>query len=252
MEKEVYLMMKNEQSIHWWFVGKRNIVCTLFEKYGWNGRNKKAKILDVGCGMGEMLEALSKYGDVYGCDVSPIAVEYCKEKWRDKIQLGKLPEDKIYEEEQFDCVLALDVLEHIEHDEDMLGYLYKILKNDACFICTVPAEMRQWTYNDELVHHYRRYEYKELQNKVEKAGLKIEKISFYNSIMYPAVILVRKVKKIFGIKTADIGMNTRDSCFNKVLKKIFSSEGRFLLEHNFKHGVSLILVARKEKVTKDE
>ena len=147
---------------------------------------------------------------------------------------------------QFDCIIALDVLEHIQDDDAILQYIYTIMKNGAHLIITVPAQMRQWTYNDEIVHHFRRYELDELKQKVENCGLKIEKLSFYNSIMYPMIVFVRKLKKGLGIRKADIGINTKNSICNRILKAVFSSEATFLLKHNFKYGVSLILVAKKE------
>ena len=56
---------------------------------------------------------------------------------------------------------------------------------------------------------------------------------------------------MLGIRKADIGTNTKDSIFNRILRSVFSAEGTILLKHNFKHGVSLILVAKKETEEKN-
>ena len=43
-------------------------------------QDKSAKILDIGCGMGQMLHALRVLGyeNVYGVDISDEAVEHCR------------------------------------------------------------------------------------------------------------------------------------------------------------------------------
>ena len=87
------------------------------------GRDKKnaladLRILDVGCGGGLMAEPLARLGaQVVGVDASPgniaaarlhaesqrVAVEY---------RLGD-PADELFRDEQFDVVLALEVVEHV-------------------------------------------------------------------------------------------------------------------------------------------
>lgn len=244
MEKEVYDMMRNEQYIHWWFVGKRKIVTKLFEKFCWSGKKNK-KILDIGCGMGVMLENLSQYGEVYGCDIESEAIEYCSQFFGDNVKLGNFAADKLYNSESFDAVVSLDVLEHIQDDRSALREIQRILKPRGKLVITVPAQMKQWSYNDEVVHHYRRYEYDELKEKIREAGFHIEKLSFYNSKLYPFIIVIRKIKVIFAIKKQDISVHMKENIINTILRKIFESEYRWLLKRGYKYGVSLIVIATK-------
>ncbi|MGN0407135.1 MAG: class I SAM-dependent methyltransferase [Bacteroides sp.] len=78
MNKEVYEELRKIQNVHWWFVAKREIVLDMFEHFC--QLKPLPKILDVGCGMGLMLESLQEYGEVYGLDASYDAVEYCRNK----------------------------------------------------------------------------------------------------------------------------------------------------------------------------
>lgn len=64
MEKEMYNLHKKVQMIHWWFVGRKKIVTSFIDKY--KVKSNDISILDLGCGMGVMLETLNKYGNVYG------------------------------------------------------------------------------------------------------------------------------------------------------------------------------------------
>ena len=64
MNAETYDKLKNIQDVYWWDVAKREIIIDVFKSYCFY--IESSKILDVGCGMGLMLEKLSQYGEVYG------------------------------------------------------------------------------------------------------------------------------------------------------------------------------------------
>lgn len=112
-------------------------------------------------------------------------------------------------------------------------------------LLTVPALMSLWSGNDELNHHYRRYSREELEEKVWAAGFAIEKCSYYNSLLFAPVYVVRKIKNLFHIKSSDVAINAKDSPLNRFLTAIFKSEGKWLEKHDFAIGVSLICVAKK-------
>jgi hypothetical protein len=57
MKIEMYEKHFALQKKHWWFVGKSRIVMGLISEYCTIGRH--SKILDIGCGAGLMLPALS-------------------------------------------------------------------------------------------------------------------------------------------------------------------------------------------------
>lgn len=251
MELQQYTELEQEQNIHWWFRGKRNIVIDL--AYQNHRPNKNDKILDIGCGMGLMLNELQKYGDVYGMDMEQQAVTYCQNTYFKKspsdanahIKIGFLPFDVPFEKSFFDNIFALDVIEHIEDDMDALNTIHDLLKSNGRLIATVPAHMSLWSYNDELNHHCRRYERKDLMAVVQKAGFHIQKCSYYNSLLYPAVWLIRKIKNMLHIQSSDIKEKANASFINEVLYLLFKSEKYWLRQHHFPTGVSLILLAEK-------
>ena len=81
--------------------------------------DKRARILDVGCGMGQFLEFLGQngYEDILGVDISQEAVEYCLEKGIGKVKLiGNLQEFFI-SSPMFDLIALNDVIEHFPKDE---------------------------------------------------------------------------------------------------------------------------------------
>jgi len=101
-----------------------------------------------------------------------------------------------------------------------------------------------WSHNDELNHHFRRYEEAELLEKVKESGLKILNHSFYNSFLYPIAKAVRVFKNKFNIKSSDVS-GSGNFFTNLILKKIFASEKFYLRKNRFKAGVSLIMACEK-------
>jgi len=251
MEKKQYEELKELQDTFWWFAGKREIVTDFAAFYAGLKTGANVTILDVGCGMGLMLERLSHFGSVFGMDTEESAVEYCtgmcaEQGFDFSIRKGSLPDDIPFEPHFFDYIFALDVLEHVEDDKSALSILYSLLKPDGKLILTVPAHMSLWSYNDELNHHFRRYEKQELTDKVISAGFRIIKCSYYNTFLYPAVWTVRHLKNTFHINSSDVN---KVNCFNGVLKRLFISEKYRLRGKGFKHGVSLILACEKDSLT---
>jgi len=81
--------------------------------------------------------------------------------------------------EQFDLVVAFEVLEHYHQDFACLSQWRKLLKPGGDLIFSVPAHMKQWTENDRRAGHARRYEKAELLEKLWKIGLSVQEIWCY-------------------------------------------------------------------------
>tara|TARA_B100000315_G_C14531095_1_gene566215 strand:- start:448 stop:1182 length:735 start_codon:yes stop_codon:yes gene_type:complete len=89
-----------------------------------------------------------------------------------------------------DCVVLLDVLEHIKEDEEFLGSLLEILKEEGRLLITVPAHQFLYSERDRFSGHFRRYRKKDLLKLLRKHNLKIkEDFSFYTLLFF-----VRSIK----------------------------------------------------------
>jgi SAM-dependent methyltransferase len=73
---------------------------------------------------------------------------------------------------EFDCVVACEVMEHIEDDAGFAARLYACLKPGGQVLISVPAREKYWTVHDELVGHLRRYERADLAGMMGKAGFR--------------------------------------------------------------------------------
>ena len=70
----------------------------------------------------------------------------------------------------FDCVVACEVIEHIEDDALFMRKIFESLKPGGQALISMPAKAKYWTVHDELVGHLRRYEKAELSAMVGEAG----------------------------------------------------------------------------------
>lgn len=242
MNVNMYRMFFEIQKKHWWFVTKKQIVLDTINKH--LSKHADIKVLDIGCGSGLMLNALEDVGQTFGMDMSDDAINFSKEIFNGRIEKGLLPDQIPYEEDFFNLIIALDVIEHVDRDIDSLKAIRSHLVSDGKAVITVPAYMFLWSAFDEMNEHKRRYTLAELNTKLVQAGFTVEKISYYNTLLFPVVFVVRMLNNVLKRDGAsDVDMPSRP--LNFVLKKIFGIEKYMLKFVNLPFGVSIIAMVRK-------
>jgi len=242
MNINLYRVFFEVQKKHWWFVAKKDIILDTISR--WCHTNHKMKVLDIGCGSGLMLNSLEKVGHTFGMDMSDDAIGFSKEIFDGRVEKGLLPDQIPYDDNFFDLIIALDVIEHVDQDVESLISMRSCLKSDGTAIITVPAYMFLWSRFDELNEHKRRYSIEELKSKLLQAGFKIDKISYYNTLLFPIVCIVRfsnKLLKRDGSSDTDLP----NKPVNSILRFIFGIEKYLLRFANLPFGVSLIAVVKK-------
>ena len=221
----------------WWMRGKICIITQLIK----NRFEKNIKLCDVGAGAGLMLESLRHEGYNYltATDSFGESLELLNKKGFNPIQTH-LPD--FHTGKKFDVLLLLDVLEHIDNDDETIYNLKESLNDDGHCIITVPAFQFLWTKKDEDLMHKRRYTKRNLKKLIQKHGFKIEFITYYNFFLFPLAIMYSILNK----KKTSIGRY--GFWQNKILYPIFLSEALFLNRGiRFPFGVSLLAIIRKPK-----
>lgn len=242
MEKSFYRIFFEVQKKHWWFVAKKKIVLDLIDRYVPAKTNHK--ILDIGCGSGLMLNALEQIGETNGMDMSDDAINFSKEIFSGTVKKGMLPDNIPYEKEYFSLVVALDVIEHVDDDRAALSAIRSHIAPGGQAVITVPACMFLWSEHDVLNEHKRRYTLDELKTKLLDAGFTIEKISYFNTFLFPLISLVRMINNVLKRKGGS-DVDLPHPAVNYLVEKIFSLEKYFLRFMNFPIGVSVLAVVRK-------
>jgi len=96
-------------------------------------------ICEVGCGAGKILDELSHVlpnTKFYGYEISPQAYELCKIYESEKIDFFN--EDILSEESFYDCLLCIDVIEHVE---DYIGFAKALRKKAKYKIFHIPLDI---------------------------------------------------------------------------------------------------------------
>jgi SAM-dependent methyltransferase len=86
---------------------------------------------------------------------------------------------------RYDCVVCLNVLEHIEDDIAALRRMGTLLESGGRLIILVPQYRFLMSDMDRSLGHYRRYSRGELKTKLEEAGLSVEVVKNFNVLGIP-------------------------------------------------------------------
>ncbi len=101
-------------------------------------------ILDVGCGegaLGKLLKERLKDGaTVVGCDISDSAIEEASKYYSDcfQVDFDKCDLGHRFAEKEFDCIVLLEVLEHLFEPGNILKQCCSILKDDGILVASFP------------------------------------------------------------------------------------------------------------------
>lgn len=230
---------------HWWFVGRRRIVGALLVSLA-NGR-RNLRILDIGCGTGGMIPVLAAYGRVTGIDGSPEALRYSREKHAGRADLLEIDfPAQVPPGEPYDLVTLFDVLEHLDDDSAALRRAAGLLAEGGRLVVTVPAHRFLWSPHDEINQHRRRYSRRELEDRIRETGLRLRRLSYFNTFLFPAVVGARLVRRRLtrkGDRRSDFRI--RREWLNRLLADFFGAEAHLLRKFNLPFGVSLLAVAEK-------
>lgn len=222
---------------HWWFVARRRILLSVLEQS--LHQKTDLDVLDAGCGGGATMESLGRYGRVRGMEFAPEAVAYNWERGRDVVE-GSI-EEMPFDDTSFDLALALDVIEHVPIDAQAIAELRRVLRPSGSLLLTVPALDMLWSSHDEANGHYRRYTTRKLRERVEGAGFEVQKITYFNTLLFPVILAFRKL----GRKSGGSDVEEVPERLNAVLAGIFSLEKSFLARASLPIGVSALCFARK-------
>lgn len=246
MQPHTYAIMREVEDTHWWYVGRRRIISSFVKRICDELRAEgKADphILDIGCGTGGNLEALSQFGEAEGVDISREALDFCRARGLANVREGAA-ETLPFADESFDLVTGLDVVEHLDDDVAGLREMRRVLSPGGRCLLFVPAFMFLWGVQDDVSHHRRRYTLGELKAKLQQAGLKIERASYANMTFFGPILFGRLFMRATGLRPASEN-NLNIGMLNGLLGRIFGAESWWLRRMNLPFGVSIICVARR-------
>jgi SAM-dependent methyltransferase len=239
MDRSVYDRMAELDATHWWYRGRRDILETLIERSV--ALPSDARILEVGCGTGHNLTMLRRFGRVDATEIDGFARDIASKRLGHAVLDAALPELNGVPDRSYDLVAILDVLEHVEEDRASLISMAAKLRPGGRILLTVPAHPWMWSAHDEVNHHKRRYTKKSFRGAVADAGLKLELLTYFNSLLFPVAAVKRLASRAAGKKGSDDD-SLPPAALNRMLEGIFRAERYAIGRLPFPLGVSLAAI----------
>lgn len=148
--------------------------------------SKQSRLLDVGCGNGDFLNAIKTLTgcQVHGIDVSEIAAKAVRQSYGMDVFVGPITEAP-FQNNFFDVVTAWSYLEHVSNPSEVLLKISSILKHGGLCIISTPnfnslnAKLfkEKW-YHLDCPRHLYIYTPETIKNLLAKAGLSVKRIAY--------------------------------------------------------------------------
>jgi SAM-dependent methyltransferase len=184
---------------------------------------------------------LGSFGRVDAVELDDEARALAEKRLGRTVMNAPLPELAGIAKGAYDLVAALDVIEHIDNDAAALEAIAARLKPGGKFVMTVPAHQWMWSAHDTVNHHKRRYSKAALKRLIEDSPLRLEKIGYFNSLLFPLALAERGASKLRGKGSADVKLPPK--ALNSTLEAIFAAERHFVGRLPLPPGLSLFAVA---------
>jgi SAM-dependent methyltransferase len=145
------------------------------------------RVLDVGCGKGELAHDLVVRGGTHvtGIDLSPVSLAFARERFpSDRLELVQADARTWSAHDRFDVVVLSNVLEHIDDRVGLLRRLREQARPDR-FLIRVPVLERDWLVGLRrelgLPHfsdptHETEYSPAQLEDELRDAGLELSEL----------------------------------------------------------------------------
>ncbi len=203
-----------------WFIRK--------EIRGWSNKvGHDINVLDAGSGFGQYVYYLSSHHkdwNITGVDVKTEQIADCNQfftklKRQDKVKFEYADLTNLEQENVYDLVVSVDVMEHIEDDEGVFRNIYQAMNNGGMLLISTPSDQggsdahhHEFEHEDGVTgfidEHVRDgYNLQEIIQKLKKAGFKDVdarysyglpgKISWKLSMKFPIVML--NFSKVFFV-----------------------------------------------------
>jgi SAM-dependent methyltransferase len=199
----------------------------------------RGNTLEVGCGVGQFTQDLRKFSPgakITGLEPDP-AFHGSFVQNNPDIPLLKGTAREVAG--QWDCIVTVNVLEHIKDDSGEIQ-TYKLLLKSGGHLCMfVPARQEIYSAVDAKFGHFRRYSKSELRDRLEAGGFRVLTLQYFNPIGYFTWLVACKLMRRQSFSRSSITL------FDRWILPVSLALGR--LSGN-PIGQSLILVATKPEV----
>ncbi len=207
--------------------------------------------LDLGCGGGVFVHELAAARPqslVLGADLSPTALHYAQQRSSSERLLQADVGDLPLAAGCVGLITALDVFDQravaIAH---ALAEAQRVLRPGGLLLLRVSAHPWLWGPHDIAYNTGRRWHAGDLVACVQAAGLAVERTTYANSLLSPAIVLTRLLHRAGWLPVA--GADHTGGLLDDLMRRALAAEAQWLVHHKFPFGISFYALARKPKRT---
>jgi SAM-dependent methyltransferase len=224
---------------HWYYRSKAQAMM----RFLGIASTRALKVLDVGAGSGFFSRHLLTHGGAN--EAWCIDISY--EKDSDEQESGKpLYFRRATGSMTVDLVMLMDVLEHVDDDIGLLRDYVEKVPSGTRFLLSVPAFEFLWSSHDVFLEHKRRYTLGQVEAVAQKAGLKVNRASYYFAGVFPIAAASRVWERLR--RRSDLAprsqLTRHHTLVNQALRSICSLELPFLRLNRW-FGLTVFCLASK-------
>ena len=162
------------------------------------------RVVDFGAGLGDYARPVSRLAAVTCVEPDATLRDTLeREGFATAANIADLPAGA------FDLVYSLNVLEHIRQDVEALREIRRVLAPGGTVLLYVPAFARLYSAMDAKVGHYRRYRYRGLADRVQRAGLQGVSGRYADSLGFLAALAYRVTRGDGTLSPASVAVYDR-------------------------------------------
>ena len=148
----------------------------------------RGRVLEVGCGSGTYTQLFAECADaVVAVDIDPSFAATAARRFADnpKVKVQQADAQRLPDLGNFDTIVMLDVLEHIEDDVGTLAALRRMLNEKGLIVLKIPALPQLYGALDAAIGHHRRYTRRSLAETAAQAKLVLSECRPFNLAAAP-------------------------------------------------------------------
>ena len=232
---------------HFWFRGFRAFITPLLREAAAGRPN--ARLLDCGCGTGANVALLDTFGRAYGFDLTEIGLRIGRESGRTRLARATVTAVP-FPTAAFDIVTSFDVLYSLADGDEQaaIAEMYRLLKPGGFAIVNVAAMRVLRGDHSVLSREVRRYSRADLRTRLEGAGFRIQRLTYTNATLFPALAIARLIQRRRGLRSeseADAEISVPPAPINAIMTAVMHLEALWLRAFDAPFGSSLLCLAKK-------
>jgi SAM-dependent methyltransferase len=219
---------------HWYYAAKFDLLAETIRTFD------ARRVVDVGAGSGVFARLLLERTSC----LEAVCVDPAYDKEHDEIVNGKLLRfRRRLEGHDFDLILLMDVLEHVDDDVDLLRNVVALVKPGTPMFITVAAFDFLWSAHDVFLEHRRRYTAATLAHTMANASLKVDRVRYFYATIFPIAALLRMLNRTRDpAKGSDL--RPAPAAVGSFLRNLLTVELRLIYPVNRMAGLSVVALGR--------